>query len=469
MAPRPFLAIAAALTLSGCLSAGPPPATDPQAPGPDPLAALQAALVNDHDHTDPLDHPGASWRITQVFETNLPTDGVALSPVSEFILHGQYAFVSMFHPTAGLVILDLDDPERPRQVGRFDSGTAYVNDAEVSPDGHWAFLPTSPIETRENDPLDGGLPVAGDYGIQVVDVSDVTRPTLAAVWAAPDPDRMGYHRCDLEVIDGQLYVFGASLGYPRVDILRFEATPIPRLTLVSSYLSDDAKDPTKNRASGPDGFGVHDVTVDADPIDGFPLMAVSHWRSGAHFVDVSDPADPRFLGRWDEFPVTSGNVHNVEFTAIEGRRIAVAVPEYPKDEEDQGGIWVIDASDFSHPQILSAWDLPGPHPSGGAAPATGNHVFSTNRVVLRNGTVFDAHFHAGVIVLDIGTLAKAADPVLLGFIVPPGETRVPYATIAANPYVYDAIPRGDYVYFTDLTGGFHAARLAPEIVRGQGF
>jgi hypothetical protein len=73
----------------------------------------------------------------------------------------------------------------------------------------------------------------------------------------------------------------------------------------------------------------------------------------------------------------------------------------------------------------------------------------------------------GAIVLDISTLAKAAAPELLGFVVPKGETRVPYATVAGNPYVYDAIPRGEYLYFTDLTGGFHVARMSPEVVRGN--
>lgn len=461
------LAMVAALLLAGCttLSGPNPPASEGEAEG---LALLEAALPNGHDHTDPFEHPGAAWRMRDVWWSNLPTDGAALSPASEFVIHGQLAFVSLFHPSAGIVVMDLAEPTRPKQVGRFDSGTAYVNDVEVSPDGRWAFLPTSPIETRENDPLEGGgLVAVGDYGIQVVDVSDPAAPRLAAVWAAPDPDRLGYHRVDLEVIDGSLYAFGASLGYPRVDVLRFDPEPVPRLTLVSTYLSDDARDPTKDRASGPHAFGVHDVTVDPDPLEGFPLMAVAHWRSGAHFVDVSDPANPRFLGRWDDFNIPGGNVHNVEFTAIEGRRVAVAVPEYPHGSDTQGTVWVIDTTDFASPALLGNWSLPGLHPAGDDPPAQGNHVYSTDRVLLRNGTVFDAHFHAGAIVLDISTLAKAARPELLGFVIPQGQARVPYADVRANPYIYDAIPYGRWLYYTDLTGGLRVAEMAPEVVRGR--
>lgn len=455
-------AVLPALLLAGCLA----PAAPLGLASEQGLALLEAALVDGHDHVDPALHPGASWRMEEVFRTNLPTDAAPLSPVSEFILHDGYAYVSMFHPSGGMVILDLADPAKPVQVGRFDSGTAYVNDVEVSPDGNWAFLPTSPIKTRENDPLHAGLPVVGDYGVQVVDVSDKTAPALASFWVAPDPQRMGYHRVDLEVIDGELYVFGASLGYPRVDILRFVPAPVPHLELASTYLSDTARDPTQDQGSHPGGMGIHDVTVDPDPLEGFPLMAVSHWRSGAHLVDVSDPANPRFLGRWHDFPIECGNVHNVEFTAIEGRRILVPVPEYPACSDTQGEVWIVDATDFEAPQLLGRWAIPGSHPPGEDLAAQGNHVFSTNRVLLRNGTLFDAHFHAGVIVLDISTLAKAAAPEVLGFVLPQGQARVPYFDIAGNPYIYDAIPRGEYLYYSDLTGGFHAARMDPAMVRG---
>lgn len=449
-----------ALLVAGCVSPS-PVALLPSAA--DALALLEAALPDlgeDHDHVDPAAHPGASWRLRDVFATHLPTDAAPLSPASEFAIHGHHAFISLFHPSGGFVILDLTDPTRPEQVGRFDAGTAYVNDVEVSPDGRWAFLPTSPLTTSENNPLGAGLPVLGDYGLQVVDVRDVTSPRLAAVWVAPDPQRMGYHRVDLEVIDGELYVFGASLGYPRVDILRFAEAPMPHLELAGMYLSESARDPRLDQGSHPGGFGVHDVTVDPDPLDGFPLMAVAHWRGGAHFVDVRDPANPRLLGVWDDFPLEHGNVHNVEFTAIEGSRVAAAVPEYPEGSDTQGEVWLVDLDDFAAPSLLGRWAIPGSHPAGDAVPAQANHVFSTNRVLLRGGLLYDAHFHAGLIVLEVSTLAKAAAPELRGFVVPPGQARVPYFDVAANPYIYDAIPYGEHIVYTDLTGGVRVAAWA---------
>lgn len=440
------------------------------------LAALDEALVGFHDHADPLEHPGASWRIHDVFETTLPMAAAgAVSPPSEFVLWDHYAFVSLFHPSAGFVILDLSDPARPTHVGYFDAGTAYTNDVEVSPDGRWAFVPTQPTETSENDPLEGGVPYLADRGVQVADLADLANPTLAAFFDAtlggnppltnrlplpvPPTSSGGWHRLDLEEIDGAIHVFGTNNQLARVDILRFDPAPTPHLTFVGSYQSPAGQQAAIDRADGWPSFNVHDVTVAPDPLDGFPLLAVAHWRAGVHFVDVSDPAAPRLLGVWDDFvDVLPGNVHNVEFTAIEGRRIAVAVPEYPSEYERQGIVWIIDATDFSSPVLLGTWSLPGLHPVEG-----GTYVFTTDRTEIREGRLYVPHMHAGVMVLDISTLEKAAHPELVGYIVPAGQEAIPYLGFTTNPVIYDAIPRGSHLYYTDLSGGFHVAEMHPDL------
>ena len=444
----------------------------------DALAALDAALVNFHDHSDPLQHPGISWRIEDVFYTTLPMAASgAVSPPSEFALWDHYAFVSMFHPSAGFAILDLSDPARPVHAGYFDAGTAYTNDVEVSEDGHWAFVPTQPTETSENDPSQGGLPYVADRGVQVADVSDPTDPTLAAFFDAtgggqpPFSARAGlpglplgsggWHRLDIHEIDGAIHVFGTNNHLARVDILRFDPEPVPRLTFVGSYQSPDG---LQAAVAGQDGWpstNVHDVTVGPDPLEGFPLLAVAHWMSGVHFLDVSDPADPELLGVWDGFvDVLPGNVHNVEFTEIEGRRIAVAVPEYPSDYERQGIVWIIDATDFANPKTIGTWSLPGIHPVEG-----GTYVFTSDRTEIRNGTLYVPHMHAGVMVLDISTLEKARHPELVGYILPPGVEAIPYLGFTTNPVVYDAIPDGRYLYYTDLLGGFHVAEMDDAVWR----
>lgn len=465
------------LGLAGCLSTD-DVAEDGQAEA-DALAALDEALVSYHDHSDPTQHPGASWRIHDVFETTLPMNGTgAVSPPSEFAIWDHYAFVSLFHPSAGFVILDIADPARPYQVGRFDAGTAYTNDVEVSPDGQWAFVPTQPTETAENDLLDGGAPFVADRGVQVVDISDLTNPRLVAFYDGtlggippktplPIPGLPlgsgGWHRLDVEEIGGALYVFGTNNFLARIDILRFDPAPVPHLTFVSSYQSPEGLQAAIDRQDGWPSYNVHDVTVGMDPLEGFPLMAVAHWRGGVHFVDVSDPADPQLLGAWDGFvDVLPGNVHNVEFTAIEGRRIAVAVPEYPSDYERQGIVWIVDATDFAAPKLIGTWSLPGLHPVEG-----GTYVFSTDRVEIRDGTLFVPHFHAGVIVLDIATLAKATHPELLGYVIPAGREAIPYLGFTTNPVIYDAIPRGRYLYYTDLLGGFHVAEMDDAVVQGR--
>jgi hypothetical protein len=434
----------------------------------DALQALDEALVSFHDHSDPTQHPGSSWRIEDVFTSTLPMAGSgSVSPPSEFVVQDGYAFVAMFHPTAGFEILDLADPERPRHVGLFDAGTAYVNDVEVSPDLRWAFVPTQPTQTAEDNPTSGGTPFLADHGVQVADISDLATPTLAAfhngnvgMYSTPRTSPLvtgpsGYHRLDVQEIDGSLYVFGTNNQFAAIDILRFDPEPVPALVPVAQYQSPEGKQAALDRQDGYASSNVHDVTVGPDPLDGFPLMAVAHWEAGVHFVDVSDPADPELLGVWDDYTeVLPGNVHNVEFTAIDGRRIAVATPEYPVDYERQGIVWIIDATDFSDPRLIGSWSLPGLHPVEG-----GTYVFSTDRVEIVDGHLYVPHFHAGVIVLDISTIEKARDPVMTGYIVPKGQEAVPYLGFTTNPVIYDAIPVGKHLYYTDLLGGFHVAEM----------
>lgn len=459
-----LLAVLGAQLTAGCLRDAPGAGTPSPPFEPDPLRSLDEALVNDHDHSDPDAHPLVEWNVRHVFESYLPMSGAPASAPSEFTIHGSHAFVATFSPAAGFTILDLEDPARPVHVGRYDAGTPYTNDVEVSDDGRWAFVPTQPW-TVGLEGLADGLPVAGDYGVHVVDLADLSQPRLATAFVSEDAG--GYHRLDVERIGGALFVFGTACTLRRIDILRFEEAPVPRVTQVGAYTAPDAESvPPPHTDCGPTSRGIHDVSVTMDPVDGFPLLAVAHWAAGAYFADVSDPTNPRHLGHWDGFvDVIPGNVHNVEVAAVEGRRLAFAVPEYPAGHERQGILWIIDLSDFSRPALLGTWSLPGTHPIEG-----GTYVFSTDRVEVRNGTAFLAHFHAGVIVLDVSTLANATSPPMVGFILPPAaDPVVEYNGIKTNPIVYDAIPRGNHLYFTDLNGKFHVAELDPALVKAGGF
>ncbi|MGQ0535347.1 MAG: LVIVD repeat-containing protein [Methanobacteriota archaeon] len=455
----PFLSILSALSiLAGCLSASEPP-VGPAADVASVLASLDAAVVDGHDHSATAEHPGSSWRLRDVWAEYVPLSGATRSPPSEFSIHDHYAFVATFEPSAGFVILDIAEPSAPTQVGRFDAGTAYVNDVEVSDDGRWAFVPTQPYET-DRDPVEGptggGLPMAGDYGVQIVDLSDLAMPRLAGLYLSQDPS--GYHRLDIEEIDGTTYVAGASYGLGRIDLLRFDETPVPRLVPISFYGDPRAAEPANAcpRGCGPESYGVHDVTFGPDPLEGFPLVAVAHWRAGAQFLDASDPAAPRFLGNWEAFTeVLPGNVHNVEFGAIEGRRFAFVSPEYPGGHDRQGIVWIVDITDFGAPRLHGTWSLPGLHPY---STDEGIYVYSADRSVFRDGRLYLAHFHAGAIVLDVSTVEKAAAPELLGYLIPAAVEPVLYMGFTTNPLVYDVVPYGEHVLYSDLSGKFHVAR-----------
>lgn len=466
------LLLVAVAVVAGCVSGPQVPAAD--APDPpvaqtDLLDAIEAALSPDHDHADPALHAGASFGAKEVWRSELADDGARRAPVTEFDVHEGRAYVATVNPRAGMVVLDLADPAAPVQVGRYDAGVAFVSDVKVSSDGRWAFLATEPdavwaaaIGDAGNlvqgalDP--GGPMLAGDVGVQIVDLSDPTRPAFAGLHATADP--MGYHMVRLDERADATYVYGAAFGTGRMDILRFETAPEPHLVPVGVYQTDAARDPRNNlfAPGGLDGAAhtVHDMTLVEDPLEGFPLLVVAYWHGGMHLLDASDPEALRFLGRWDAFAeVTPGAVEYAKVTAVEDRRIAVAGSGF-KNQDRQGILWVIDATDLAAPQLIGTWSLPG------LFPTTTDLTFSTHSFEIVDGKVYLAHYHAGAYVLDISTLDKAAAPEVLAFHIPRGVEPVPMAGLAVTPLIFDAVVDGAHFYLADTTGGLRVVELSPE-------
>jgi hypothetical protein len=455
---------------AGCIQADPDDAPDDAVvlpAGVDVLRAYEDVLIVDHPHDAPAQHRAFEYNAEHVAQMLLDDDGLGPVSVGELDIRDGYAFVATFNPQSGFVILDLEDPGEPRFVGRYDAGTAYAADVKATDDARWAFVATEPeaiflgaglpLADYLIDSLDpSGLKIAGDFGLQLVDLSDKSDPQL--VWTHVS-DPLGYHMVDWMEIDGEIYVFGAVLTDPRVDILRLETDPVPMLVPVGSYQHPAAQDRERNFlvADISEAIIVHDMTASMDPLEDFPLLTVSYWTLGAHMVDISDPSDPQLLGIWDDFvEVPWGNAHTAKVTQVEDRRILVVSPEY-RGLEQQGVLWIVDATDFERPELLGTWSLPG------HLPFEALYKFSTHNFELFDGKIYHAHFHAGAQVLDISTIEKARDPPVLAITLPEGIHPISAPTLpgAGNPLIWDAIPYEDHFYLTDITGGLHVYRLHP--------
>lgn len=145
----------------------------------------------------------------------------------------------------------------------------------------------------------------------------------------------------------------------------------------------------------------HDHTYQLDPIDGRPLLLVSWWDMGARIVDVSDPMTPKEVGAWTgEGAVRwEGNTHSAMLAEIGGRRILFSTPELLSDNPP--ALWAVDVTDFADPAYVGEWTAPGEHGAEGLR-------LSTHNIQIVGERVYLAHYHAGVWVLDASDPAAVA-------------------------------------------------------------
>jgi hypothetical protein len=189
---------------------------------------------------------------------------------------------------AGLALWDVTDPANPSELALFPTGRALgVHEFTVRQQGdRWlAYLavPNAEITDRSGD-------------LRIVDVTDPRNPVQLVDWGA--------HR---------------DAGLP-VGIQE-QCAPWCRGVSPDAYL--------------------HSVALSADG----RIAYLSYWDLGVIILDVSEPATPRFLGRFAEPLTDEGNTHSVSVTR-DGHLLLVG-------DETSGPPWgrlrLVDVSDPSAP------------------------------------------------------------------------------------------------------------------------
>ena len=129
-------------------------------------------------------------------------------------------------------------------------------------------------------------------------------------------------------------------------------------------------------------------------------------------------------------------------TYVEGRRILVAAPEYLNT------VHILDATDLGDIVKVGQWRFPDNKP-------TGSLTWSTHDFNIRDGKVYQGHYHGGVVVWGLRTLAEAQSPPLLAWILPTG----PKNTGGNAPMTWDAFPADNgAILVGDMTLGFVTLR-----------
>jgi hypothetical protein len=230
--------------------------------------------------------------------------------------HGNYAYVGTFSsgtsgfcPETGVKIVDVSDPTNPTFVGNLASPSlTRANDVKVANINTHAFH--GDLLVHSNEPCVGG----GDGGVVLYDVSDPTNPVrlgaaydINDLFNGPNFTAFGVHNAWIFEQGNKAYlgvvanISPSSYDFRILDIS--DPTAAIQVGRWSSTVSPDAP-PAETRGTSR-SLGLHDVTVNGNGT----VAYLSYWDAGYILLDVSDPANPTFMGVNPWEPGDEGNAH----------------------------------------------------------------------------------------------------------------------------------------------------------------
>lgn len=388
-------AIAIAIAIAGCVAAPVDPAGVPAPPVlADALAALEAG------------EPSANLELLGEWK-----DGNG----AEADAWGDLLFVDA---GPAVVVLNVSDPTEPVEVARVPAPPGVsILDVKVSDDGKFLFIGD---DQEASGGAKGGKAVftGGIYAFDITDIKSAKLVAYQPIGERRGPHMIAYHRMP----DGREILMGANAD---VSIVEFDREA-KRFTELARYQADLVT--AFNR--DPEVFDVlyqgwaHDMFAMDEP-DGSTFMYVANWDAGVRIVDITDPARPKELGGWNEFPKGhEGNLHTVSAEWIDGRRIVVGAVEvgflvvggiHYLTHNDRSIVYVWDATDPANIELLGFWENPGKLPSGRDNPVFGEEVTSTHNLQLEGGRIYLAHYGLGVWTLDVSTPEAQAAPGVLAY------------------------------------------------------
>jgi hypothetical protein len=250
---------------------------------------------------------------------------------------------------AGLEILDVADPARPRRIGFFDTSGPFSRGTHFVwfVDGEFAYLASGLPDFEPSHPSDDQL-------VLILDLRNPARPVEAGRWWLP-----GTHRADADP---------PPQRHPRFD----------------------------------GGFRAHNVNVYPRRPD---RAYVGYLDAGVVILDISDRAHPRLVSRLDYHPPLPGFTHTVlplfdrELLAVTDEAITDGCQDHPKL------LWLMDASHETNVVPIATAPLPPAEEFCGRGGRFGAHNLHENDPVptawQSEDELVGAFFNAGVRVYDV--------------------------------------------------------------------
>ncbi len=464
---NPVLVIVAAAIASGCTGPAVPVPTGNDAIPPQPI-------VQTHDHADAALHVGSA-NVEFVSWSPLIPDEIGEEGFAGLRLLGDLAFLATDGAHAGFLIVNVSDPRRPVLVSQYVTGGGASQEAVPSRDGNWVFLNLQ----RSPDPRTASAaPERGTgLGIQVVNVSDKANPRFESFTPveAFGSHVMFYHEWGGRphlVFNGQPtragLPDGSSYTEPVGNVVRIarldDVAGTHRLVPVGEFRYPGSLATTVDQGCFP-----HDMWVEKHPVTARDVMYVAHWDCGLVTADVTDPANPVYLGVYDD-PAPS-SVNRIHFarpdpTMRGGRVIAWSGPEIDQSPGEPGYLRAYDVTDPASPAQVGTWRLPGEVENDMP------FVFSPHNFDFRGDLLAVAHYHAGVWVLDA---SDPTSPRTVGYYLPHGEhdrpfegaawRKTPNFPVVYLPNVYEAkwftapVDGETYLLVSERGTGLYALRV----------
>jgi hypothetical protein len=426
--------------LAGC--------AQPTAPPPD-LGPSPPAFVDPiepyHDHTVAADHALWTPNMQKLSYLPLGEDGKPHRYIGEIATKGDLAFVAVeggraFAPdVSGFDVVDIKDPSQPKVIGRAKTAYSTAHDVKPSVQGPWIYQGSQYGTAPGPMALAEGPHALYNNGILTWDVRDPTNPRLIG-FTPVDPS--GCHMVSVGVVADVEYVFCAAT-LRGLEIFRATDVAGQRvLTAVGLWKPGDL-----NANVWP-----HDMTFQFDPLNGRPIMVVSHIDLGVYILDMAEPTAPKVLGSWGGQGATHwhGQIHSAIATRVGDRRIVIATPELYTN--DTAAVFVLDATDPSKMHLAREWVNPGNH--------TAFHfTFTTHQIQAVDGRLYLSYNHAGLWVLDLAQMI-AGEPGVLGYYLP-HEQAFPVGTEGYFvPHVWDVVVHRGGILASDRETGLYILHFA---------
>jgi hypothetical protein len=331
--------------------------------------------------------PASAQRIRPLGHVN-PGGGYS----GDVYVHRGFAYLSSWHgtscPAQGVRVYDLSRPAHPRHVSTFASGASTL---EVR--GTWTEKTivqhvATPTFTGELAVVSfQNCPNTNSYrGFGLYDVTNPRQPKqLSLVRTEPG----GSHEIWLQPKGRRAYVYTAI---PYAELLQPGQAPSPGFRI---FDVSDPRHPSQvgswmapsSMKAGKGGTFVHSVRVNAAATRAY----LSYWNLGTVILDISNPSEPRFLGRTHD---PQGSAHSTAVTA-NGKLMI-------ETHETTGGrpsFW--DISDPTRPRLLGVFKAPSRLVAAARKTGASGFGLGVHDPKIVGSRAYFSWYALGVIVVDI--------------------------------------------------------------------